>query len=81
MQLLRDLVLIKADEAKTMTDSGFHLRENWKSLPNTGEILAIGPDVKTVKVGDKIGFFRYGSIILGNNELLCKERHILWVES
>jgi chaperonin GroES len=79
MKPLRDLVLVKAAEAKKTTDSGFYLSENWKTLPLDGEVLAVGPLVKNVKVGDKIGFARYGTVILPDNERLCKESHILWL--
>lgn len=79
MKPLRDLVLVKADKAKTQTESGFFLAENWKTLPLTGKVLAVGPDVTTVKKGDKIGFARYGSVILPDDERLCKEAHILWL--
>ncbi len=53
--------------------------EEWKSLPPTGEILAIGPLVKEVKVGDRVIFERFGSIILENDERVCKESHLMGV--
>lgn len=79
MKPLRDLVLVKADQAQKQTESGFYLAENWKTLPLTGIVLAVGPNVTTVKKGDKIGFARYGTVILPDDERLCKEAHILWV--
>ena len=73
---LWDIVLIQADKPREKTASGLLLVEEWKTLPPTGTVLAIGPDVKTVKVGDRVMFGRYGSIILENDLRLCQERHI-----
>jgi chaperonin GroES len=73
----KDLVLIKADPPKEKTASGLYITEEWKSLPPTGVVLAIGPDVKDVKVGDNVLFERYASVILRDEERLCKENHIL----
>jgi len=78
MKPLRDLVLVRADKAEDQTSSGFFLAENWKSLPLTGEVLAVGPLVTELHVGDKIGFARYGTIQLSEDNRLCKESHILW---
>lgn len=79
IQPTRDLVLVKADKADEQTKSGFFLAENWKTLPLTGEVLAVGPLVTQLKAGDKIGFARYGTIQLSEDERLCKESHILWL--
>lgn len=81
MEPVRDVVLIKADSVKDRTDSGLYINEGWKSLPLEGEVLAVGPLVSTIKTGDRVGFARYASIILPNDQRLCNERHILWVAS
>ena len=73
---LRDIVLVKADPAEEKTKSGIFIVQEWKSLPPTGTVLAIGPDVKTVKVGDRVQFERYASVILPEDERLCQESHI-----
>lgn len=74
----RDVVLIKADPAETQKASGLFVVEEWKSLPLTGMVVSVGPEVKRVKPGDKVGFNRYASVILPNDERLCKESQILW---
>lgn len=79
MKPTRDIVLIKADPVKEKTESGILLKENWKSLPLTGEVIAVGPEVETIKPGDRVGFTRYASVILENDERLCKERQIQWL--
>lgn len=76
MQPVRDLVLIQADSAKTQTESGILVQEEWKTLPLTGEILEVGPQVTQVKKGDKVTFNRYSSIILEKDQRLCKESQI-----
>ena len=74
IQPLRDLVLIKADQPKTETASGILLaEEEWKTLPPTGEVMAIGPEVKAVSIGDRVMFERYGSIVLEGDNRICKE--------
>lgn len=76
MKPLRDLVLIKVDEVKKKTESGILIQENWKSLPLTGEVLATGPLVAVVKKGDRVSFERFSSVILPDDQRLCKEGHI-----
>lgn len=77
----RDVILIKADTPRQQTDSGILLDEQWKTLPLTGEVLATGPDVTSVQVGDRVGFNRYASIVLEDDERLIKERHLVWLEN
>ena len=76
---MRDIVLIKADKPRKQTKTGILVVEDWKTLPPVGEVLAIGPMVRNIKVGDRVMFERYSSIILENDERLCKEGHIFGV--
>ena len=73
----RDLVLIQADAPKEQTKSGLYIVEEWKTLPHTGTVLAVGPKVTEVKVGERLLFERYGSVILEKGQRLCKESHCL----
>jgi len=77
MQPMRDIVLIKADEAPEKTKSGLLLGEQWKTLPLTGTVLKVGPDVKDIYMGEKVFFCRYASIILENDERLIKARQVI----
>lgn len=79
MKPKRDLVLIRADKPQEKTASGLFIVEEWKSLPQTGEVVAIGPLVKDVSVGERVLFERYASVILENDERLCKEDNVLAV--
>lgn len=72
----RDICLIKADAPKEKTDSGLLLQENWKTLPLSGEVLAIGPEVRSVKPGDRVSFMQYSSVMLENNERFVPVNHI-----
>ena len=79
IQPQRDIVLIKADSAKTKTKTGLLLAENWKSLPLQGEVLAVGEDVTNITVGDRVAFNRYASIILDDDQRLCSQKQVLGV--
>ena len=78
IQPTRDVVLIKADKPKGESESGILLAEEWKSLPLTGTVLAVGPDVTTTAPGDRVGFNRYASVTLEKDERLVSERQLLW---
>lgn len=80
IQPLGHKVLIKADKTKSETASGLLIHEDWKALPLTGKIVAIGPMVSTVKVGQRVMFGRYGSIILEDDFRICLEGHIHGIE-
>ena len=70
------MVLVLADKPKHKTASGILLAEEWKTYPLTGKVLAIGDGVAQVKVGDRIMFERYSSIILEDDQRLTKEGSI-----
>lgn len=72
-----DLVLIQADKPRDKTASGLYIQEDWKTLPPIGTVLAVGPKVTEVIVGDRVLFERYASVILEGDDRLCKESHIL----
>lgn len=72
----RDIVLVEADEAPNQTASGILIHEDWKTLPPTGTVKQVGPDVTLVKAGDRIVFERYGAVKVKDNLRFCQERHI-----
>lgn len=75
----RDIVLIEADKPPEKSASGILLVEDWRTLPPTGTVIEVGPEVTTVKKGDRVVFERYASIILDKDQRLCKEDHILGI--
>ncbi|MHA2066815.1 MAG: co-chaperone GroES [Candidatus Thorarchaeota archaeon] len=70
-------ILILGDKPRDKTTSGILIKEDWKSVPPKGTVLAVGPKVTTVKKGDRVLFERYASVILDDNERMCLEDHIL----
>ena len=79
MKPLRDLILIKADKEHTETGSGILIVKDWVTLPLTGKVISVGTLVESVKPGDRVMFERYGSVILEDDERICKESHIIGV--
>ena len=77
MHPTRNLLLILADKPRTRTELGLYLQEEWKTLPHTGTVQEVGPLVTDVKVGDRVLFERYASIILEGDNRLCQESHVL----
>ncbi len=58
---LADYVVVVQEEAKNKTASGLYLPDNASEKPKIAEILAVGPLVKDVKVGDKVIFGGYSN--------------------
>ena len=51
---MADNILLKSAEAQTATASGIILATTAKEKPAIYEVMSAGPDVKEVKVGDKV---------------------------
>lgn len=64
---LADRVVAVREAAETKTASGLYLPENAKEKPTFATVKAVGPEVKTVKVGDKIIFKEYSTTELKIN--------------
>lgn len=77
---LADRVVAVRVEAAEKTASGLYLPDNAKEKPVVAEVKAVGPDVKHVKVGDKIVYKEYSTTELklnGTEYLVVKEEDIL----
>lgn len=77
---LADRVVAVREEAKTQTASGIFLPDNAKERPVVADVQAVGPDVKGVKVGDKIVYKEYSTTELkvdGVEYLIVKEEDVL----
>jgi len=80
IQPLADYVVAQPEEAESKTAGGLYLPENAKEKPKTSKVVAVGPDVKGVKVGDRIIYKSYSStdVKVGADEyMLVKEEDIL----
>jgi chaperonin GroES len=77
---LADRVVAVRDAVSTQTASGIYLPDNAKEKPVLAKVVATGPDVKGIKVGDKIVYKEYSTTELkidGTEYLIVKEEDIL----
>lgn len=77
---LADRVAAVRETAATKTASGIYLPDNAKEKPVLAKVVAIGPEVKSLKVGDKIIYKEYSTTELkieGTEYLVVKEEDIL----
>lgn len=77
---LADRVVAVREEALEKTASGLYLPDNAKEKPVVAKVEAIGPQVKSLKVGDRIVYKEYSTtdIKVGKIEyLLVKEEDVL----
>jgi len=77
---LADRVVAVREQSASRTTSGLYLPENAKEKPVVANVVAIGPDVKTLKIGDKIVYKDYATTELKVNDvdyLIIKEEDVL----
>lgn len=77
---LADRVVAVREKAQEKTASGLYLPDSSKEKPVTAKVVAVGPDAKAVKVGDKIVYKEYSTteLKIDNAEyLIVKEEDIL----
>ena len=54
IQPMADYIVVKADEAAAKTASGIYLPDSAKEKPKDARVVAIGANIKGLKVGDKV---------------------------
>ena len=77
---LGDRVVAVREQAATKTAGGLYLPDTAKEKPVFASVKAIGPDVKQLKVGDKIIYKEYSTTELtadGVEYLIVKEEDVL----
>lgn len=77
---LGDRIVAVKQEAKTKTASGILLPENAKEDPVIAEVVAVGADVKNLKIADKIIYEGYKASnfkINGKDYLVIKTEDVL----
>lgn len=77
---LADRVVAVKEEAATKTASGLYLPDNAKEKPVLAKVVAVGPDVKSLKADDKIVYKEYSTTELkinGVEYLIVKEEDVL----
>ena len=80
LQPLGDYVVAQAEEAESKTASGLYLPDAAKEKPKTSKVVAVGPAVKQVKVGDRVVYKSYSNtdVKVGKDDyILIKEEDIL----
>ncbi len=80
VQPLADYVVAQAEEAKTKTASGLYLPKESAEKPKVAVVVAVGPQAKQVKNGDRIIYKSYSPTevkVDGAEYLLVKEEDIL----
>ena len=77
MQPLRNCILVLADKAEERTKSGLYINEGWKTLPPFGTVQKIGPEVKDIKIGDRVLYNRYAATILEGDERLITDKDVM----
>lgn len=77
---LGDRVIAVAEEAKNQTASGFYLPDNAKEKSKVANVVAVGPDAKSIKLKDKIIYKEYSTTevkVDGTDYIIVKEEDIL----
>lgn len=77
---LADRVVAVKEQSASRTTSGLYLPENAKEKPVVAKVVAVGPSVKTLKIGDKIVYKDYATTELKVNDidyLIVKEEDVL----
>lgn len=80
IQPIADYVVAQAEEAATKTASGLYLPGGAQEKPKVAVVTAVGRDVKSLKVGDKIIYKSYSQTEIkldGTEYLLVKEEDVL----
>jgi len=81
---LKDRVFVSYTEEMEKTAGGLYIPDSAKEKPQSGKVEAVGDEVKSLKIGEKILFDRYsGSKISIDNVdyLIIKEEDVLGILS
>ena len=73
-------IVAAREAAETKTASGLYLPDAAKEKPVVAKVLAVGKDVKEIKVGDRIVYKEYSPTELktgGKEYLILKEEDVL----
>ena len=76
---LADYVVVQQEAAETKTASGLYLPTQAQEKPKVAKVLAIGKEVKEVKVGDRVVFGGYSNTEVkheGKDYIVVKEENI-----
>lgn len=77
---LDDRIVAQQLEAQTKTASGLFLPDSAQEKPKVAKVVAVGANVKNVKVGDQIIYKEYSATdvkVDGQKYLIVKEEDVL----
>ena len=80
LQPLADYIVTTAEESQTKTASGLFLPDNAAEKPKTAKVVAVGKDVKQVKVNDRVVYKSYSTTevkVKDQEYILVKEEDVL----
>ncbi|MEI9913819.1 MAG: co-chaperone GroES [Candidatus Saccharibacteria bacterium] len=80
LQPLADYIVTVAEDAQTKTNSGLYLPGNAAEKPKTAKVVAVGKDVKQIKVGDRVVHKTYSTteVKVDNQDyIIVKEEDVL----
>lgn len=80
LQPLGDYVVAVGEEAETKTASGIYLPEKAAEKPKTAKVVAVGPEAKQIKKGDRIVYksFSTTEVKVGSEDyILVEEKDVL----
>jgi chaperonin GroES len=80
IQPLAEYVVAVSEEAETKTASGLYLPDNAAEKPKVAKVIAVGKDVKQIKVSDRIIYKSYSTTdvkVERQEYILVKEEDIL----
>lgn len=76
---LADYVVVEQEQAQSKTASGLYLPEKAAEKPKIAKVLAVGKDVKDIKVGDRVVYGGYSNteVKIDTTEyILVKEENV-----
>jgi chaperonin GroES len=79
IQPLADYVVVQQEEAETKTASGLYIPGGAQEKPKVAKVLAVGPAVQGVKVGDRVVYGGYSNTdvkLASETYMLVKEENI-----
>lgn len=77
---LADYIVAQSEEAQERTASGLYLTQAAQEKPKTAKVVAVGKDVKQIKVGDRILYKSYSTTdvkVEKDDYILVKEEDVL----
>lgn len=78
MQPLGRRLLVKIPEVTGKIGS-IHIPESAQRRPQEGEVIAVGPDVQDLKVGDRVLFSRHSGLEFEGYGMVIWERDVIGV--